>query len=143
MKRQAEFFGGSDYLNRMDMLLTAFNEANLLDNVEYMHEIIKSYHDELYCKLDTEGVKKHNQLREEADLLFEKYIVERQRNQARTLPRFNSMNNQRKIKVTDKKSLKNKLSAWRRELQATADSHGLVMADKDDPGSALMNDRGF
>jgi len=44
---ESKFFGGSQYIERLDKLLVIFNDANILENVSLMFKIMYNFKNEL------------------------------------------------------------------------------------------------
>lgn len=133
---KSEYFGGYDYLRRLNELLTGFNAAFINDDVDTMYSIILGFYQELYCYLSEKERNNAKKTKKEIQELRVLYLKETDKN--RQISVLLSYYYPKKVDTAQKEKLMYALINWRIELQDCAKKAGLVMLDKPDPKRAML-----
>lgn len=139
---KAQYFGGTHYLERMDSLLRAFNEAHVNDDVDLMLNLIHAYFQEVspYMKQNSTVNEKDEHINKfnEAMNLFQKYNEEINHNISKQKLKQRNPHQKVFFESVMKIKLKLFLCNWRMELQKLAKDRGLIMQDQENAGTALQ-----
>jgi hypothetical protein len=136
-RTEARFFGGSQYLERIDSILTEFNELYVLDKPEAMLKLICVYHAELECYMTNTERKENKENYEKAVQLWQDYMSEQQSNRKRKIAARQNTGTVVLYTTTKMFEFKNFLLEWRMNIQRVQKKAGLLMEDKQDASTAL------
>jgi len=137
-REEAKFFGGSQYLERLDGLLTAFNEYLIMEKPEMMFKILRAYRGELDCYMTDQERQESYNMWDYAEILWRKYLEEMETNKKKNLLQKQVMGIKVYYNTTAKKRFMDWLEAWRDMLQQIQRRSGLLMQDKEDLNTAFQ-----
>jgi len=134
---KSEYFGGMDFLKRLDKLLIAFNHSSIQNDIHLMYDCIHSFFEEISPYMNEDELKDN---KDKAEQYF-KDIYEADKEQTENSKLMSNSYNpykRPKLNYTKLVEVKQKIRCWRMDLQKIQKKYGLLMKDVDDPAAAMQ-----
>ena len=139
-RNESLFFGGSQYLERLDKLSTLYNEANLAHDVSLMYDILLIFKFELVPYMITTEKKQISSNLNEAKKQLLSYNREQEQNKRTSMVKRKNPYQKVIYYVTEKEKLRDYLNVELREMyQIIIKRSGLLMADKKSHTESYMD----
>ena len=130
-RNESQFFGGSQYLERLDKLSSLYNEANLIHDVKLMYDLLITFKFELIPYMTKKEIEDTTKNINESKKKLIEYLKEDEANNRIKMVKRKNPHQRVYYDFTIKEQLRDYLNIQLREqFQIIIKRSGLLMADK-------------